>query len=255
MWLHCCTLITYSYPYCLSYGLDGLGYQKWRSARLATNSFGNIWMYSYLGHRNHSTFDYLCFAKYMYLLVEMWLCLNVASRRDTFNHLTTWLDDARQHSSSNMVIMLIGNKRLFIHLLLRTFICLQCFDALGWVAGRASGLQKLSGGVLAWLSVWSEVQTCIWPSWCHCHSLSLASVKSRLVLPLWYWLTWVVPDKGPLNVCSSSSSSSIKDIYTAQDHRPPMSEWLYHWHQYCYWVSPNSPSSSNRFFLPYWRWI
>jgi len=32
-------------------------------------------------------------------------------RRDTFNHLTTWLDDARQHSSSNMVIMLIGNKR------------------------------------------------------------------------------------------------------------------------------------------------
>ena len=43
--------------------------------------------------------------------------------------------------------------------------------------------KKLCGGVLAWLSVWSEVQTCIWPSWCHCHSLSLASVKSRLVLP------------------------------------------------------------------------
>ena len=32
-------------------------------------------------------------------------------------------------------------------------------------------------------------------------SLSLASVKSRLVLPLWYRLTWVVPEKGPLNVC------------------------------------------------------
>ena len=30
------------------------------------------------------------------------------------------------------------------------------------------------------------------------HSLSLASVKSRLVLPFWYWLTWVVPYKGPL---------------------------------------------------------
>ena len=38
-------------------------------------------------------------------------------------------------------------------------------------------------------------------SWCHCHSLCLASVKSRLVLPFWYRLTWVVPDKGPLNVC------------------------------------------------------
>lgn len=33
------------------------------------------------------------------------------TRRDTFNHLTTWLEDARQHSNSNMVIMLIGNKR------------------------------------------------------------------------------------------------------------------------------------------------
>ena len=38
-------------------------------------------------------------------------------------------------------------------------------------------------------------------SWCHCHSLSLASVKSRSVLPFWYWLTWVVPEKGPLNGC------------------------------------------------------
>ena len=25
-------------------------------------------------------------------------------------------------------------------------------------------IKKLSSGVLAWLSVWSEVQTCIWPS-------------------------------------------------------------------------------------------
>ena len=35
----------------------------------------------------------------------------------------------------------------------------------------------------------SEVQTCIRLSWCHCHSLSLASVKSRLVLSFWYRLT------------------------------------------------------------------
>jgi len=54
---------------------------------------------------------------------------------------------------------------------------------------------------MAWLSVWSEVQTCIWPIWCHCHSLALASVKSRLVLPFWYRLTRLVLDKGPLNVC------------------------------------------------------
>merc|ERR1712117_348077 len=32
------------------------------------------------------------------------------TRRDTFKHLSRWLEEARQHSSSNMVIMLIGNK-------------------------------------------------------------------------------------------------------------------------------------------------
>ena len=55
--------------------------------------------------------------------------------------------------------------------------------------------------MLAWLSVWGEVQTCICSSWCHCHLLSLASVKSRLVLPFWYRLTWVVPEKWLLNGC------------------------------------------------------
>ena len=33
----------------------------------------------------------------------------------------------------------------------------------GWQQGHPA-CKKLSGGVLAWLSVWSEVQTCIWPS-------------------------------------------------------------------------------------------
>ena len=81
-------------------------------------------------------------------------------------------------------------------------LCLQCFDTVGWAAGRAYGLQKKqSGGVLVWLSVWSKVQTCIWPSWCHCHSLSLALVKSRLVLPFWYRLTWIVLEKVLLNGC------------------------------------------------------
>ena len=78
------------------------------------------------------------------------------------------------------------------------------FSALTLLVGRQEGhpaCKNLSGWVLAWLSVWSEVQTCIRPGWCHCRSLSLASGKSRLVLPFWYRLAWVVPDKGPLNVC------------------------------------------------------
>ena len=43
----------------------------------------------------------------------------------------------------------------------------EAFSALTLLVGRQEGhpaCKKLSGGVLAWLSVWSEVQTCIWPS-------------------------------------------------------------------------------------------
>ena len=86
----------------------------------------------------------------------------------------------------------------------RALSVLCAFSALTLLVGRQEGhpaCKKQSGGVLAWLSVWSEVQTCIWPSWCHCHSLSLAPVKSRLVLPFWYRLTQVVLEKWPLNGC------------------------------------------------------
>ena len=92
-----------------------------------------------------------------------------------------------------------------MYLCLRSLLAFfSSFSALtllvGWQEGHPA-CKKLSGGVLVWLSVWSEVQTCIQPSCCHCHSLSLAPVKSRLVLPFWYRLTWVVPEKGPLNGC------------------------------------------------------
>ena len=72
-----------------------------------------------------------------------------------------------------------------------------------WLGSR-KGIRPVKNWVVGcWHGylVWSEVQTCIWPSWCHCHSQSLASVKSRLVLPFWYQLTRVVPVKGPLNGC------------------------------------------------------
>jgi len=44
---------------------------------------------------------------------------------------------------------------------------LFAFSALTLLIGRQEGhpaCKKLSGGVLAWLSVWGKVQTCIWPS-------------------------------------------------------------------------------------------
>jgi len=47
-------------------------------------------------------------------------------------------------------------------------VCMYfALGALTLLVGRQEGhpaCKKLSGGVLAWLSVWSEVQTCIWPS-------------------------------------------------------------------------------------------
>ena len=80
-----------------------------------------------------------------------------------------------------------------------------------WLGGRKGirRVKKLSGGVLAWLSVWSEVQTCIWSSCCHCHSLTLASVHSRLILPFWYRLT---RKKGPLNGCMCVLSDQLSTV-------------------------------------------
>jgi len=53
------------------------------------------------------------------------------------------------------------------------------FSALTLLVGRHEGhpaCKKLSGEMLVWLCVWGEVQICIWPCWCHCHSLSLAQI-------------------------------------------------------------------------------
>ena len=93
----------------------------------------------------------------------------------------------------------------------KCYVMFKCYveylsSALTLLVGRREGhpaCKKQSGGVLVWLSVWSEVQTCIRPSWRHCHSLSLAPVKSRLFLPFWYRLTQVVLEKRPLNGSSS----------------------------------------------------
>ena len=58
------------------------------------------------------------------------------------------------------------------------------------LVGRQEGhpaCKKLSGGVLAWLSAWSEVA-----------DLHMAQL---VPLPVWYPLTQVVLVKGPSNVC------------------------------------------------------
>jgi len=91
--------------------------------------------------------------------------------------------------------------------------------------------------MLEWLSVWSKVQiVSIWSSWCHCipqPPSSLASFKSRVVLPFWYWLTQVIMKKRPLNGCSSSSSTSSCYLlhYAGQE----LAVWQYEWQWFVAW--------------------
>jgi len=57
--------------------------------------------------------------------------------------------------------------RIYASRLCRHLVGKNAFSALKLLVGRQEGhpaCKKLSGWVLAWLSVWSEVQTCIWPS-------------------------------------------------------------------------------------------
>ena len=104
------------------------------------------------------------------------------------------------HVCSEMKLML-KEQLILLFFILRVWTFSALTLLVGWQEGHPA-CKKLSGEVRAWLSIWSDVQTCIWPSWCHRHSLSLASVKSRLVLPFWHWLTSVVLDRGSLKgVC------------------------------------------------------
>ena len=67
--------------------------------------------------------------------------------------------------------------------------------------------------MLVWLSVWSEVQiVCMWSSWCHCHPQtpsSLASFKSRLVLPFWYRLTQAVLEEAVVVIIITIITTTI----------------------------------------------
>jgi len=67
-----------------------------------------------------------------------------------------------------------------------------------WLGGR-KGIRPviLSGELLAWLSVCSEVQMiCLWFSWCHCHPVISCGSKIQNGLPFWCRLTQVVVEKG-----------------------------------------------------------
>ena len=65
-------------------------------------------------------------------------------------------------------------KTSYTHLYNKTYLLTKlslyntcAFSALillvGWQEGHLA-CKKLSGGMLAWLSVWSEMKTCVWPT-------------------------------------------------------------------------------------------
>ena len=79
--------------------------------------------------------------------------------------------------------------------------CLQCFDAVGWVAGRASDLYQTEwwgAGVVICLERGADLhmaQLMPLPLTVSCFS------KIQIGFTFLYRLTWVVPEKWPLKGC------------------------------------------------------
>jgi len=81
-----------------------------------------------------------------------------------YRHVSTVCAYRIQHTHTHARLMALCYSIRHSALLL---LLLVAFSALTLLVGRQEGhpaCTELSGGVLAWLSVWSEVQTCIWPS-------------------------------------------------------------------------------------------
>jgi len=75
------------------------------------------------------------------------------------------LFDSSAHTS--MFILKLYFNYIIIIIFYIVIVHVYAFSAstllVGWQEGHPA-CKKLSGVVLAWLSVWSELQTCIWPS-------------------------------------------------------------------------------------------
>jgi len=98
----------------------------------------------------------------------------------------------------------------------------MAFSALMLLVWQPEGhltCKTLSGGVLAWLSVWSKIMPL--PL-----TVSYFS-KSRLVLPFRYRLTWVVPNERPLNWCCVVVVRMRKTV--------TLLHWFCHSLYYLYW--------------------
>jgi len=76
-----------------------------------------------------------------------------------------WMADQQLHDYCTSTGTIATSR--YIYSFIFTVLYVGAFSALTLLVGRQEGhpaCKKLSGGVLVWLSVWSKVQTCIWPS-------------------------------------------------------------------------------------------
>ena len=75
---------------------------------------------------------------------------------------------------------------------------------------------EVRGGVLAWLSVWSEVQMiCIWSSWCHCHLIISCFIKIQIGLIFLVPAYPGCPEKEAVKCLSVCLSVCLSYLYTS----------------------------------------
>ena len=109
----------------------------------------------------------------------VWCCLHFSSP----DLRAFWVTVVYHRSSAIYVVVVIV---IICTITVIETLCLQ-FSALtllvGWQEEHLAR-KNLSDEVLAWLSVWSKVQTtCICCSWCQCYLRHLCSEKTRMVYP------------------------------------------------------------------------
>jgi len=163
---------------------------QWHSTTFCISTF-NVMVY--IGTRREWLYV-LCFR--FFFLFSFFYCLFYGHTPEI---KTDWLIDWLTCTSTGS-----------LHLLSRCAVD-SAFSASTLSVGRQEGHpagKKLSGEILlAWWSVWSEVQMiCIWSSWSNCHPIISWFIKIQNGLLFWCWLIQVVLEKRPSNGCSSSSS-------------------------------------------------
>jgi len=100
---------------------------------------------------------------------RLWKCCGLPSITDGRDEAYCWMSTAPLDPGSTYSVCAAIHV-VMLHQCSDCFMinyCSDAFSALTLLAGRREGhpaCKKLRSGVLAWLSVWSEMQTCIWPS-------------------------------------------------------------------------------------------